>query len=367
MYKTFAAKRFRGLLSVNLEDLARVTLLAGKNDAGKTAVLEAMYLHASSFNAGAIALQRLQPYRGQFPVDLGPSGSDSPWAPFFKDLDTSEPIELFGKNSDEHSSRLRLAVPKSTTAAMLNTATAAAGESSFANSSLELSEQVGGGPERTRTQLIGIQVGLNGDVTGSPLSFQLDPVGEVARPFCVAMFIPAGTRSDLAYAYSQLRSGNFGIDLVESLRGVDGRIRGLEILTRGVRPVLHVELDGGLMLPIALLGDGPGALARFLLALVQVGRGGLVLIDEVETGVHWSVLEHMWATLSSAAERLDVQIIATTHSRECLTAASRVFRDRPSALRLFRIGPTDSAGEPIVGSYGGDSLAEGLEMNIDVR
>jgi AAA15 family ATPase/GTPase len=67
----------------------------------------------------------------------------------------------------------------------------------------------------------------------------------------------------------------------------------------------------------------------------------VVLIDEVENGLHHSIHEQVWSGLAETAEKLDVQIIATTHSEECLNAAHNAFLGRKdydlSVIQLFRV------------------------------
>ena len=50
-------------------------------------------------------------------------------------------------------------------------------------------------------------------------------------------------------------------------------------------------------------------------------RGGMLLIDEIENGLHHSVLGNVFSNLLSMAKRFDVQVVATTHSAECIDAA----------------------------------------------
>ncbi len=55
------------------------------------------------------------------------------------------------------------------------------------------------------------------------------------------------------------------------------------------------------------------------LALVNSGDGVLVL-DEIENGLHYSVLPEVWRFIFQVARRLNVQVFATTHSWDCIEA-----------------------------------------------
>jgi AAA15 family ATPase/GTPase len=91
-----------------------------------------------------------------------------------------------------------------------------------------------------------------------------------------------------------------------------------------------------------------------------------MLIDEVENGLHHSIHEQIWAGLAETAEKLNVQIFATTHSEECLHAAHNAFLARKeydlSAIQLFR------AESGVQGRVLSRELIEaGIDGNIDLR
>ncbi|MCY2964362.1 MAG: ATP-binding protein [Planctomycetota bacterium] len=74
--------------------------------------------------------------------------------------------------------------------------------------------------------------------------------------------------------------------------------------------------DVGDRIPIGSLGDGIWRLLGLALALVR-SADGVVLIDEIDTGLHYSVMEKMWSLVAETARRLNIQVFATTHSRDC--------------------------------------------------
>ena len=156
------------------------------------------------------------------------------------------------------------------------------------------------------------------------------------------------------------------MDLVDALRGIDDRIVDLEVLVSEGRPRLHVDLGEGVLLPIELLGDGPVSVARYLVSLVAA-KGGILLIDEIGNDLHHTLLPHLWRTLHRAAERLDVQIFATTHSDECLRAVQQVLARRPNELRIHRLRRRPADQGTTVASYGDQKLAAALEMNAELR
>jgi hypothetical protein len=83
-------------------------------------------------------------------------------------------------------------------------------------------------------------------------------------------------------------------------------------------------------IPIGSMGDGIWRLLGLSLALVHC-RDGILLVDEIDTGLHYSVMEKMWRLVTETARRLNVQVFATTHSRDCFESLAAVCREDVSA------------------------------------
>jgi AAA15 family ATPase/GTPase len=83
-----------------------------------------------------------------------------------------------------------------------------------------------------------------------------------------------------------------------------------------VIPIIKVA---GIEEPIALcsLGDGMQRIFGIALALVNA-KDGILLIDEIENGLHYSVQPDIWRLICQLAQRLNVQVFATTHSWDCI-------------------------------------------------
>lgn len=71
--------------------------------------------------------------------------------------------------------------------------------------------------------------------------------------------------------------------------------------------------------PLRSLGDGVNRIFGIALALCNA-KDGILLIDEVENGIHYSVQPKLWQFLVAAARRLNVQVFATTHSTDAIRA-----------------------------------------------
>lgn len=85
------------------------------------------------------------------------------------------------------------------------------------------------------------------------------------------------------------------------------------------RNVPFVALRNGVRMPLSELGDGMTHIANILIALISA-QNGILLLDEVESGLHYTTLQTIWKSIFDIATRLNVQVIATTHSVDCIKA-----------------------------------------------
>ena len=93
-YASFEISNFRCLKELHISDLGRVNLIAGMNNVGKTALLEALFLHTGSTNP-ELAL-RVDRWRG---LGIMNEVSETPWRSLFWQFQEEEPIKLISKNN----------------------------------------------------------------------------------------------------------------------------------------------------------------------------------------------------------------------------------------------------------------------------
>ena len=75
--------------------------------------------------------------------------------------------------------------------------------------------------------------------------------------------------------------------------------------------------------PIKVMGEGVGRLLQIFLTALEA-RGGYLMIDEFENGLHYSIQEEVWEKLFKLAKELDIQVFATTHSEDTIKAFCKV-------------------------------------------
>ena len=138
-----------------------------------------------------------------------------------------------------------------------------------------------------------------------------------------AVFLGARTRTNPnedANRFGQLDVMGKQDEIVDLLKVIEPRLKGVSSITIGNNSLIHADIGIGRKVPIAMMGDGMSRLLSIILA-ISSAKNGIVLIDEIENGIHYSVMPQIWESIGKAARVFDCQIIATTHSYECLKAS----------------------------------------------
>lgn len=117
--------------------------------------------------------------------------------------------------------------------------------------------------------------------------------------------------------------------------------------------------------PLKSLGDGAIRLFGITLALANC-RDGFLFIDEVENGIHLSVLKDLWKFILKIARENNIQVLATTHGWDCIKGfAQAALEDKESEGVLIRLERQSGHHEAI--EYSERELVIAAEQNIEVR
>jgi predicted ATPase len=126
--------------------------------------------------------------------------------------------------------------------------------------------------------------------------------------------------------------------ILSLLQAIQPTITNFEILTRpnqGAQVWLKDEKTG--WMPISTAGDGLRRALHFA-AAAATAKGGVLLIDEIESALHRDALRKIFGHLLRESHALDVQIFATTHSLEALDAILAEATDE-SPLVVYNLSP----------------------------
>ena len=136
-----------------------------------------------------------------------------------------------------------------------------------------------------------------------------------------------------------LRRKKQGALLLKALQIVEPRLQSIEENSSSGIPMIWGDIGLSELVPLSAMGEGMTQIARLVLAIASV-PDGIVLIDEVENGIHHSVLPDVWRAIDEAAKQFHTQVFATTHSFECIEAAHQALG--PDGFLLHRLEASDA-------------------------
>lgn len=359
MYQSFEVHNFRCFCGLTITDLQRVNLIAGMNNIGKTALLEALFLHCGAYNP-ALTL-KVSAFRGieTVKLELG-QWSETPWDSLFYNFDVSHSIELRGKDAltGDRVLLLRVLREREELAGIAQLIPYASNDSQKILSSsefakvLELKYQESG--QSDSYYMILDQNGIRIQPTPPPPPFP-------------AFF--QGARMRIPFREEAERFGNLEIRgeqdvILRVLQLIEPRLKRLAVIVAG-EPMLHGDIGTGRLMPLPLMGEGMTRLASLAIHIGNAPKG-VVLVDEIENGLHHSILPRMWKAVGEVARQFDTQVFATTHSMECIVAAHRAFSEGDRYdFRLHRLERVEEAIRVV--TYDQETLEAALETGLEVR
>ena len=366
MYSSVLISGYRGLDSFTLDGLGRINLLVGTNNSGKTSILECIELLRSAGNPHALATILVR--RGEWGYSSGEERQDY--------LDVTHLFanhELSGKCAIEGTS-----VDTRSRASWNNRVTVDVTD--LRNDQLELEQEDSLEEEGQLT------LRVNWSDAGEEFKARTTTEGLLRWPWArrisrfrdgpsqFVQFIKTNgmTTVDVVRLFDDIVLTEQEEHVTEALRIIDRSIE--RIASVGIERRSYMrEGPGGVVLklhgvpyrvPIGSAGDGMWRMLGLALALSNA-KGGVLLVDEIDTGLHYSVMENMWRMIGERAVALDVQVFATTHSRDCYESLAAVVRPSsvPTGVTIQRIDTRRKRAMRL----SGDDIVAAAERGLEVR
>ena len=317
MYSRISVKNFRGIESLEAEGLRRINLIVGRNNCGKTTFLESLFLLGGA--TSPLMPTTLGQLRGQ---RWGGASPDSVWRPLFHNLDPRIPVEILGQQVGERGERkLRIeALEVSNFADSYESSSG--GEIGIAAATQDFDI---GGLQLRYTGALG-----NEFVTNSifdPKSGNIDAPSKDRDDFVRTTMLSARAYSSLArdaQQFSFLLKIKQEHDVLKGVHIIDRSVQRIEVVSEPSGPSIYLDVGLDALVPLAVGGEG---LVRLFSIIVELtaSRNGVLLIDEIDNGFHYSVMLDLWKLLRELAEKHNVQLFGTTHNDDLIRSALDVF------------------------------------------
>ncbi len=361
MYKSFSLKNFRGFEELELKSLRRVNLVTGQNNVGKTAVLEALFLHCGAFNPELAAT--INGLRGVTTALIDVDREfESPWDSIFHNFRSTKPV-ILDAAVDQQGWTVRLShVTDQAEISGLSFAVQKTYDRAVAQST------------RVAAKILKLEFRWHKKPSRNYFLI-VDASGKKVEPPPPAPIIPCRFQYATTRVNAKEEAGRFvrvqldgSEDFIrQALATLEPRLKKLTIAVEASEPMIHgdIGIEGRKVIPLALMGDGINRLASVLLLIASAPKG-VVLIDEIDTGWHHSILEKVWRQIFLALELYDVQLFCTTHSLECVSAAhaAAVTMER-YPFKLIRLERNRDSIVPV--EYDQETLATSLKNDFEMR
>ena len=375
VFHTLKIEGYRGFDRFEMGDLGSVNLLVGKNNSGKTTVLEA--LHLLSYGGDITALWQLCGRRGE-------RFGDERELRFSPDLET-DISHLFaghelligskftisaGNPAPERSVTFEIAEPSKQDRAT-QTLFPAEEESGIPRPRLTLRIH-SSPPAPSQTIRLTPRGGISFDYIEVPRRVTSD---RVKRP---QEFVPSShlistdslNGNELTRLWDRIQLTPQENLVLEALQFIDPKIE--QIRAMGASR-FHGDRGGFIIkrsdykqpFPLGSLGDGAWRMLAMAIVLTQC-RDGVLLIDEIDTGLHYTVMADMWKLISNAAREFNVQVFATTHSYDCVHSLATICQSEVtvgSRVTVQRIDPSKRRAIPFTEA----EIKMAAERQIEVR
>lgn len=333
-FKNIDIQGFRGIKKLKIDDLQNINLFVGQNNSCKTSILEAIFLLLGVSNPELII--KINNFR-----DLIITEEDD-FRFIFNDLNYKNQL-MISATQGKNALRELVIEPQLKK------------QKSISQSSYELNEE-------SQTEMMNLGTSpLDESITELLLKFKIKEFQTAAKNHKAKLLIeknkltfvqPENYREKIRGVYVTPKIGLVANlekelediivnkrqqEIIEILNLVDQTITNISF---GRNRMIYMDIGIKKLVPINLLGDGIRRLLGLVLSIYNA-KNGIVLIDEIENGLHYSILKDVWKVVFEAAKKFKVQVFVTTHNIETLKylkeAAKKAGTSTQRSIRSYTI------------------------------
>jgi hypothetical protein len=403
MFKNLRIKNFRSIESIDIDNLGSVNLVVGENNGGKSTFLEAIRIYCAK--GDPILLNEIAAGRGEVTFESRDIAADLLGIDIFESIFSGRRFNDLGKDEiyigdieeEDYLTMERAWLSETVVNADVDENEIPTIRRQFINREIGLERAINRGQpiepiilmrnkyrndSRIRRNYLNLDDLPNDStaVTARRLSerwsqsFKLVPCSYV--PTRMLGMAETGAMWD------RVALTDFEPVVVNALKVIDARIDGIVFVEQGdLRPnsrrqssfgrrtALIKMSDSKVRVPLASSGDGVLRLLQIILSL-YAAKNGVLLIDEFENGLHFSVQEKIWDAIFYHAGKLGVQVFATTHSSDTVHTFSKIANsadNKGALIQLSKSAAFDEQGKTVATVYSENELYFATSSDMELR
>ena len=345
---------YRCFNSLILEDIRRVTLVSGSNSVGKSSLLEGIFLFIDRFSQDVFL--KLNGFRGYHQVSMTPAML---WEHLFYNGSKDKPLEIsLTRNGLRETVKIIKDIQASVSIPM--------DQNIYASSQLIMQSAAINYPLRINYLSAALNLSASYIIASDGVRLHSTDDIKCDRQF-VQYISPriSMTSATLTDWFSRIKLEGKADQFMSVLRRFDLRICDLSVISLNGINYLYTDFGNGHMHPLNLLGDGINRFMAVMIAMIA-NPGSVLLIDEIDTGIHYSFFSDLWENIGLVAEETGCQIFATTHSFECIKGMLSV--NNGGNEDIFRFVRLDNVEGTIIPKiYSREALEFAVINNWEVR
>ena len=162
--------------------------------------------------------------------------------------------------------------------------------------------------------------------------------------------------------YEKIQINDLEEELTKHLRKFDKDIEQFKIFSDK-----SIKLKkSGKYFGLEAFGDGTKSYIAMILAIYNC-KNGFLMIDELENGIHYTQFDQLWEIILTASKEVNCQVFATTHSKDCIESYGRITKKIAHKDISFITLVKDRKNEITSINYSYDTLQNSLDQDHEVR
>lgn len=344
MFENIDIHCYRGIADTRIEGFERVNLFFGKNNCGKSTLLEAIFMLTGQSNPTLpIAINHT---RGQLDV------SEQSLELLFHKPGNCKEFTIEASGSEHRELTVRMVRLHSTLIELSEIAGAQSSAPDFSYG-LRLEYRRGKDGAAYKSSLL-IDANHKGHRNISP-----EYTETIVSRF-VSSRLPLQIESEL---YAEIIKNKEEEEIYEILRIVEPRLLDIQLVGKD----FYINLGDECRLPVNVMGDGFMKVLELILA-IYYSSNGIVVVDEADTGIHFSIMTKLWEAIFTTCRKRNVQMFASTHSLDFIQALVKACAETSCASEVAAYKLIRKPGDSIASvRYSGEQLAYSVTQEIEMR